>query len=180
MKRMLLGCFAGAAIVLAGCGLPSVYPFYTEKDVVFDPGLLGTWVDAGTNEHTGGPSTTFTKKGDNEYTIQDPPGTNAYTAHLFRLKNQLFLDCVPQIDNQLIPAHILLKVERIGPTFRSSFLSEDWVKDTLKQNPKALRHLVDENSGIILTADTEELQKFLIDNMGAKEAFEDEKEMKRR
>ena len=47
MKRMIL-ISTGLALALAtGCVLTSVYPFYFEKDVVFEPALLGSWQKAG-------------------------------------------------------------------------------------------------------------------------------------
>ena len=33
---------AGSALLLAAC-IPSIHPFYTEKDLVFDNRLLGEW-----------------------------------------------------------------------------------------------------------------------------------------
>ncbi len=33
--------------LLAGCVVTSVYPFYTAKDVQFDPALVGSWAEAG-------------------------------------------------------------------------------------------------------------------------------------
>ena len=40
MTRAALAVLLAAA--LAGCA-PSLYPVYTEKDLVFEPALVGTW-----------------------------------------------------------------------------------------------------------------------------------------
>lgn len=43
MKKILLLIGLATTIVsLSGC-LSTLYPFFTEKDLVFDPGLLGSW-----------------------------------------------------------------------------------------------------------------------------------------
>jgi hypothetical protein len=184
LKQLIWAAAIGMALIAAGCGLPSVYPFYTNKDVVFEPALVGLWFNVETNADDHG--TDFAKSGDNAYTIREmkTSDTNVYAAHLFRLKNQLFLDCVPQLDGQMIPAHILLKVEQIQPTFKTATLNEDWMEKLLNAHPRALRHMVNEHgtgdSGIVLTADTAELQTFLRKYMDSKDTFGEPAEMKRR
>ena len=38
-------------LFLAGCVVTSIYPYYTDKDLVSDPALVGEWVEASkTNE----------------------------------------------------------------------------------------------------------------------------------
>jgi len=184
LKRLFWAAAMAMALIAAGCGLPSVYPFYTYKDVVFEPVLVGVWFEAKTNADDHG--TAFEKSEDNGYTIREMKSsdTNVYTAHLFRLKNQLFLDCVPQLDGQMIAAHLLLKVDQIQPTFKTALLNEDWMETLLKAHPDALRHMVNDHgsgdSGIVLTADTAELQNFLRKYMDSKDAFSEPAEMKRR
>jgi hypothetical protein len=39
MKHIKLFAILGIALALAGCVVTSVYPYYTEKDVIFDPAL---------------------------------------------------------------------------------------------------------------------------------------------
>jgi len=173
--RITFAALLGIVAILAGCGLPSVYPFYTEKDVIFDPALVGVWGNATSNATE---RTTFEKSGDHEYKVTDINGqnTNTYTAHLFRLDNQLFLDCVSETPDQFIPAHMLLKVDQIKPTLRFATLNEDWIDKLFEQEPNALRHWLNKdggNSGIVLTADTAELQQFLRKYLNTKEAFSD-------
>ena len=46
MRRGSLLILMVLATGLAGCiPVPSVYPLYTDKDVVFEPSLLGVWTD---------------------------------------------------------------------------------------------------------------------------------------
>jgi len=180
-KLLWLAPLIGIVIALVGCGLPSVYPFYTEKDVVFEPGLVGVWVD---QHDASGHGTRFEKDGEKAYKIRDieEKNTNFYSAHLFRLGDHLFMDCLMTEPEQEIPAHLLLKVEQIQPTFRYTVLNEDWLSKLFEKQPNALRHYDNEDTGdkgIILTADTAELQAFLKQYGGTKEAFGDITELKR-
>jgi hypothetical protein len=172
----------GVLLALGGCGLPSVYPFYTEKDVVFEPGLVGLWID--TKSDPGGEKVSFEKDGEKAYKISDMQATetNVYSAHLFRLGNQLLMDCALTSPEQEIPAHLLLKVEQIRPTFRYTIFSEDWMNKLFEKQPNALRHFINEdsgNKGIVLTADTAELQAFVQQYAASKEAFADGAELRR-
>ena len=46
MKKRNLIAIAGAVVLFSAC-IPSVNPFYTSKDVVFDARLLGEWQEKG-------------------------------------------------------------------------------------------------------------------------------------
>jgi len=45
-------------LILGGC-VPSLHPFYVDKDVAFDPSVLGTWSDKESKE-----TWEFTKHGE--------------------------------------------------------------------------------------------------------------------
>ena len=189
IKRVLPWLAVCLTVVVAGCVVPSIYPFYTEKEVVFDPALLGTWektsVDADAREVW-----TFEKSGDKEYkfTFIDGDRKNVFSAHLFRLKEHLFLDClhVEQAGDG-VPPHYLLRVAQIEPTLKAAMLDYTWLKKLLEKNPGAIRHVLtrDESGStnsmhIVLTADTAELQKFILKHIDGKDTFGDLDELKRR
>jgi hypothetical protein len=166
--------------LLTGCVVTSVYPFYTPKDVVFDPALVGNWVDAGATNET--KETWQFKPGDGQayrFTLVDADKKTEYDAHLFKLKGQLFLDCLPrERHDDFVPPHYLLKVNRLQPNLEMQILDYKWLTDLVEKNPKAIRHLVvSKPSGesgegtLVLTADTAELQKFLLTHLKTKEAF---------
>jgi hypothetical protein len=159
-------------LFLAGCVVTSVYPFYTEKDLVFEPSLLGDW--AGTDKDPS-PIKQFTRVervGEKGYraTSFNEERTNSVICHLFRLKGQLFLDtCPTNHEVDLIPVHQVSKVTRLSPEFENANLNYKWLEELLKKNPKAIRHTIvnDKFEGtndtrIVLTADTAELQKFIL------------------
>ncbi len=156
---------------LTGCVVTSVYPFYTAKDVVFDPALLGRWAEAGStnaaNEHW-----QFDKLEGQAYkvTVVDKEKRTEYDAHLFKLKGRLFLDwCPRERPDDSIPPHYLLKVTRIESSLELTMLNYDWLKNLIEKDPKAIRHLViakplGESGGgnVVLTANTAELQRFIL------------------
>jgi hypothetical protein len=84
------------AVFLAGCSpVDSFNPLYTDKDVVFDPALLGQWGPASDGMN-------FAKLGDDAYRVvmsgkDDNTGqivSAVFDAHLVQLQNHLFLDVV--------------------------------------------------------------------------------------
>lgn len=175
-------------MLLAGCVIESVFPFYTANDVAFDPALVGTWVDAKAADNVK-EFWQFERSGSNacELIIHSSSGTNAYDATLFRLNQQLLLDLCPtnRFANQL-PLHYLLKVELASTSLKLHLLNRKWLADLLAKTPKALPHLfVPESPGntnnlhLVLTADTPALQAFMLEHFNDTNAFIHLDEMKR-
>jgi hypothetical protein len=168
--------------LLAGCVVTSVYPFYTAKDVGFDPALVGAWEKTGStnaaNEHW-----RFEKAEGQAYklTVQDKEKPTEFDAYLFKLKGRRFLDLYPRErpDNS-IPAHYLLKVTRIEPTLEMQVLDYDWLTKLIEKHPKPIRHIVvpkkdgeDGDGLLVLTADTADLQRFIMKHEKTAGAFGD-------
>ncbi len=187
-KRLITVSLAGLAVALAGCIAVSVYPFYAEKDVVFEPGLLGGW----TNPDNPQEHWKLEKQGERAYRVTQTDGakTNVMTGHSFRLNGELFLDLftaaeASEIVPPPIPSHMVIRVFQQKPTLRMATLNYEWLVTLLEANPKSLRHhvLVDEkdpnNRQVVLTADTAELQAFLIKHLKTEEAWKNVIEMKR-
>jgi hypothetical protein len=166
--------------LLAGCVVTSVYPFYTPKDLVFEPALVGAWAQADStnaaNEHW-----KFEKAEAQAYklTVQDKDERTEYDTYLFKLQGKLFLDLCPRErpDNSL-PLHYLLQVGRLEPALEMNMLDYDWLKKLIEADPKAIRHLVvpkklgETGEGdLVLTADTAELQAFILKHMATEGAF---------
>jgi hypothetical protein len=159
----------GLAILMTGCTVRSLYPLFEEKDVYFDPSLLGTWGEEGSSE-----SWTFVKSGDNAYVLTDKEGdklTN-FDAHLVRLGNLRFLDLYPQgIDDSFaIPAHLFLRVCVDGDTLRAALFNPDWLKDAVTRGVTDIAHLRLRDS-IVLTASPKELQRLVVQCAFDEEAF---------
>ncbi len=188
LKTGLLLALSGVALLLSGCLVLSVYPYFTAKDLVFEPGLLGSWTKAeDTTEHW-----KFEKEGANSYqlTVTGSQNTNVMQAHLFKLKGQYFVDLfAPDADTDLapppIPSHLLLRALTLSPNVKLSALEHGWMRDLLAKEPTALRHEVPvskekpEDRPIVLTADTAELQAFLAKHLDTTNAWSEPFELKR-
>ena len=190
MKKRNLIAIGAAAILLAAC-IPSVNPFYQEKDVVFDPHLVGEWQEKGkTNEP---PEVwKFEQSTNNAYklTVVEEGKTGQFSACLFKLKGEQFLDLIPtdckyddkQVDlvaYSMFPGHLLMSVAQIEPELKLAGCDYDWLGKFLQKNPKAIDHHL-EDERIILTADTRDLQKFILKHLGTNELFKEYGEMTRR
>lgn len=166
--------------LLAGCVVTSVYPFYTAKDVVFDPALVGEWAEPGStnaaSEHW-----RFEKAGAQAYklTVQEKEQRTEFDTHLFKLKGGLFFDlCSRARADHSLPLHYLLKITRNEPALEMSALDYDWLKNLIAKDAKAIRHMVvpkqlgeDGEGDLVLTADTAELRQFILKYEKAPGAF---------
>lgn len=187
MKKLTYSLLFGLLACAAGCVVSSVYPFYLEKDLLFDPALLGVWTSQGKE-----PSSTeieFIQAGPKEYRItQDDP----YSVHLFRLHGHLFFDLFPASDKKEdadhAPVHRVFRVDQIEPHLKTAELNHDWLLEYLTRNPKAIAHVRIErkgddgkvNSRVVLTAPTDKLQSFLLKHLKTKEAWGETGEFHRR
>ena len=181
MRKIILAATLGLAVFLAGC-IPSLNPLYTEKDLVFDPALVGVW----SNGANATDSWKFQKRDEKSYAlvIRDDDKTSPFVAHLVKLGKYRFLDLCPNKDGlndskvegtyamALIRGHLFLKVSQIEPTLQMVMLDPDWLDKLLKKNPKSIHHKRNEDGdGIVLTASTKELQKFMLKYADTKDAF---------
>ena len=188
MKKRNLIAFAAAAVLLAAC-IPSVNPFYQDKDVVMDPHLIGEWQERGkTNE----PEVwKFEQSTNNAYklTVTEEGRTGEFSARLFKLKQEQFLDLIPTdcdfatnqaylVGFSMFPGHLLMRVGQIEPELKLAVTDYDWLEKFLLKNPKAVGHHL-ESERIILTADTSDLQKFVLKHLGTNELFKEYGEMVR-
>jgi hypothetical protein len=171
MKRTVV-VFLG--LILAGC-VPSWNPLYTEKDLIFDEGLVGVWIPnatPGTKE-----TWAFSKGGEKLYDLQqiDEEGRKAgFQARLVRFGGHLFLDLyLASVHSgeaklnawasfSLAPAHLFLKVQQIEPTLKIAAMNPDWMKKFLEKHPESTPHRVVFDDSIVLTGSTKELQEFML------------------
>ena len=168
------------ALVLGGCvPVISLHPLYTEKEVVVDSKLYGTWTD-----DPNSPKTTWEfKKTDepkNAYILifADEKGKKgSFITHLVKLQDKLFLDIYPKElpwDTKdpnkmdwpynsffLIPAHSFLKVDSIEPQLKLRIMLESDLEELLKENPGAVEHTF-VGDRLVLIGSTKKLQEFLL------------------
>jgi hypothetical protein len=182
MKKALLPAIAAAALLVA-C-VPSVNPFYTDKDVVTDPRLAGAWVETGKKERA--VLWTFAAPTNNAYAValkDDDGKTGKFEGHLFKLGKETFLDLTPtecKFDDKqaglvgcaVVPGHLLVRVKLEDAKLSLAFCNPDWTQKFLEKNPDAVAHRV-ADGGVFLTADTAALQKFVLAHLGKGELFGD-------
>jgi hypothetical protein len=183
MKKILLSLVVVPAMFIVGCIVTSVYPFYTEKDLTFDPALIGQWIEKESNESSTESAEVweFAKAGEKKYTftISKAEETNKFSAHLFKLGGKRFLDWrAEESPDDFVPPHYLLRVRQVSPTLLIEPMNAEWLAKLIEENSNAIRHIVlrDKNGSgerVVLTADTMELQAFVLKHINDTNAFGD-------
>jgi len=165
-------------ILIAGC-VRSLYPLFTEDDIIFNPKLIGTW-----SETDGKNTWIFQKSGEKNYELRyfqaeygdvlgkmERGDTAKFIAQLGKLGKYYFLDISPGETNtkvkngfynfHLLPVHSISRIWLEGDTVRLSLLDNDWLKRMIDNNAFKISHSRISDQ-IILTASTEELQDFVV------------------
>jgi hypothetical protein len=177
----------GIIVMLCGCIVTSVCPFYKQTDVVFEPALVGDWAKKVTDAED--EVWKFEKNEDASYrfTLIEDRKATVMQAHAFKLQGQLFLDLFSlERDVHVIPPHYLLKVDHLAPTLRMYELNNDWLKMLLAKDPASIQHHIvryGDNADdwrVVLTANTGQLQAFVIKHLANKDAWKDEFELRPR
>lgn len=190
MKVRAFLALSAVALLLSAC-IPSVNPFYTEKDVVFDARLVGEWRAKEDSEE---PETWKFEQGENrayKLTVTEKKGKQGkFAAQLFKLKNEHFLDLIPTecelapdqadlVAASMFPGHLLLRVPQIEPELKLAYCDYEWLEKFLKAHPKALSHRRHDDS-LVLTATTRDLQRFVLKHLGEEELFQKPNELVRK
>ncbi len=182
MSKTILFLATLSMIVLTGCIPLALNPFYAEKDLSYDPALVGLW-----GEKDEGAQVRFEANGAKGYWMTDLKADTAlkFEAHLFKIGDKLFLDLYPKstgivnndlLEIHLIRAHSLVRVDQIVPTLVTAGLDKKWLTEMLSKDAKALPHVISDDQ-LVLTATTTELQAFVLKHLGDENAFEKPSEM---
>ena len=186
------------AVILGGCvPVISLHPLYTEKDVVLDKKLYGTWVDDSNDSKTTWEFKSIDEP-KNAYKLiyTDEEGMKgSFVAHLVKLQNSLFLDIFPselpwepEDPNEmdwpyntlfLIPAHTFVKIDSIEPQLKLRSTLESDMKDLLKENPSAVEH-TSVGDKLVITGSTKELQAFVLKYADDERVFTDQVTLSRK
>jgi len=149
-------------ILSLGCPARSIFPLFEEKDLVFNPTLIGTWVNA--RQET----MTFERAGETRaynVTLRDPKGDTArYRVEWGQIGKIWFLDSYPMLREEgaghILPVHMFHKVWVRGDTLELASLEGDWLGAMADSNKLTIPYVRREGE-VILTASTKELQTFL-------------------
>lgn len=183
MNKLRFFIILGISLLIVGCPARSLYPLFAKKDLLFNPSLLGTWVDEKEKD-----TYTFQPSEDNKaYNVivhefkddSSQKGTEGrgdtaiYKVHLGQIGQFWFLDSYPgrkTPDHHLISAHIISRIWFGGDTLRIAPLENDWLKKMIDTNRLKIAH-VRLKGDIILKASTQELQKFVLQYAEDDKAF---------
>jgi hypothetical protein len=171
MRTQRIG-FGLLVVFLMGC-VPSLHRLYDDDTVTFDPRLVGRWVqgnDVWTNVLT------FEQGEGRSYKlvlVDENDKTARFVAHLVRLEGMLFMDVFPGeitdptmhdvYKRHLIASHLFWKVDSIEPQLKLAVTNSDTISTMIKDDPACIRHeKMDEGDQLVLTADTKDLQKFVV------------------
>jgi hypothetical protein len=147
---------------LGGC-VPSLYPLYTDSDLIRNPILAGNWVNGDSTE-----TWEFMSASDSiSYDLiqTEDEDSKHFEAYLLELDSVTYLDTYPDEEMKndfykihLIPAHIFGKIELWGDSLGLSLLDSDWLGKKIDKGEISIEHKMVDNN-LVLTASTSDLQK---------------------
>ena len=203
MKKIVLTtAFAFLLIFLSSC-LTTLHPIFTEKDLAYDPKLIGTWnIEREGNKERVTISNLATENSlelpgnisgvkEKGYLIsyQHEEGKNPerYIAFLARIGKYLYFDYYPadkKEDQKLdefagahwVKMHTSYRVEILNDgSFELSQLDGSYVNSLIDQKKIRINHETGADDNIVITASTSELQQYLIKYSDEPEAYDSKK-----
>ena len=175
MRCIRLLAAMAMVFLMTGCDVRSLYPLYTEKDVIFDPGLLGFWQQADEGDHVW----VCLRDKENSYRVVSAAEGVVFDGRLLRLGARLYLDLtpveVPNAQYGTIPGHLFLQIELSKDRMRTAMLNVDRLKKLEESGGLKLGHMTAD----VLTALPKELQAFVTQHADDGTAFTPFKEFAR-
>ncbi len=152
------------AFLLLGCPARSLFPLFLEKDILFSPSLLGTWMD--TNKEFG--TVTVQQSDHNRYNIisydRRKSDTTLFEAQLGTIGNFWFIDSYIAKKNRnecMIPVHFFSKIWLEKDTLRYETIGSAQLNKMIAKGELKIPH-VNYEGDILLTASTEQLQQLVL------------------
>ena len=184
IKKILFYLLAG---LLGGC-IPvlSLHPLYTEKNIVFEEKLLGIWVQQDSNNTWEFKNPDESEKVYELNLYENEVKKGVFSAHLAKLDERLLLDVHPtkfpseQEDVEkmklpynaffFIPGHTFAIIDSIEPQLKIRWTIDDELEKLLEEKPNAVKHELVKDR-VVLTAETSQLQKFVLKYADDKRVF---------
>lgn len=165
MKRtpLVVVTLVAVASVLPGCLVLSLHPAHDDASIVWDPALVGTWVNEDDRV------TVVLGRGEwRSYRIEyeHPIEKGTLTGYLTTLGPQTYIDVSPvrgqDYGSFLVPVHALLRIDRQADTLTVQALDYDRFSLAAKQGGlPGLPMTLDQKQNTILTASTAAFRKWL-------------------
>ena len=182
MKRSKVIIMILAMAAMSGCLVSSLHPFYKKEDKYFDTTLIGYWMDGDSCIWTIFPNMKSKEfmgpeQHDSSYVITYYEEENKYailTGTLFQLNNVNYVDFIPDPNEDhctsdltsyhFVPVHTLARVQYCKDSILLYWYGDDWLNSLFEQNRIRIKHETVNTFDYdrhVLTADTDELQKFI-------------------
>ncbi|MDF1575975.1 MAG: hypothetical protein P1P86_12380 [Bacteroidales bacterium] len=167
---------------LSACLVSSLHPFFKEEDKYFNESMLGNWIDGDSCIWTIHPNMVPKEfpgpdEPDGSYQItyyEEEDQVSVLTATLFQLNRVDYVDFVPDLNEEHftsdmtsyhhIPVHTLARVQYNKDSILLYWYGDEWLNELFEQNRIRIKHETVENHDYdrqVLTASTDELQKFM-------------------
>jgi hypothetical protein len=183
MKHFKVIALIAAMACMSSCLVSSLHPFFKKDDKRFDPLMVGQWLDTDsclwvieankTSESFMGP-----EKHDSSYRVtyyeeeDGPPSKLVGT--LFSVKGVDYVDFTPDPDEDHcmvdmtcfhhVPVHTLARVQYNKDSIMLFWYGDEWLNELFEEKRIRIKHEKVAGLGYdrhVLTADTDELQKFI-------------------
>ncbi|MDZ7604571.1 MAG: hypothetical protein U5K79_03065 [Cyclobacteriaceae bacterium] len=189
-KITIIAVYFALFVLVSGCGIFSIHPLFHQKDLIVQTKLIGTWKEDSDSPVWIKIDTTSEKT--YLFTVINKEDTLNFVMGLLQLQGQYFIDLFPDGDCSLfsggdclalenmvrnyIPAHTFMKFEmKDGEIYLTEFDNERLIK-LFQENRIRLAHEIpgnkdDDDDYVVITASTDDLQKFITRYANDKEAF---------
>lgn len=193
MKNKIL-LLALVMFLFQGCIIHSLYPLYTDDTIITNENIEGFWSVETSNptEDVECPSGMLFEKVENTdhyyMTICEDGVSSKFETHLVQIGKYTYLDMYPERDHprekgkenkvgysdiHLVPTHSFTRIKVSEKNLILESFKAEWLEKLFKQRKIRIKHEIVEDE-ILLTASSEDLQKFVKKYADEKEAFEDE------
>ena len=184
MKRVFVYTVISGLLLMSSCLVSSLHPFYKAKDKIYEPSMLGSWIDSDSciwlieknmvaEEFMGPefPDSTY------RLTYYEEEGmVGLFIGTLFELKGIQYVDFYPDPNEDHcnsgltgfhhFPTHTLARVKLDSDSLMFYWYGDEWLNELFKQNRIRIKHETVEIGPDwerhLLTAPTSDLQKFII------------------
>lgn len=170
---------------MAGCIVSSLHPLFVEEDRIFDPELVGRWVDPADKTK---PSWIFKPRSDKGYdcTLLEKGKAYRFFAGLGKIGDSWFLDLYAERTDKetvgglhLLPTHSFWKLTLKKDTLTLAPLNYEWFANQVKAKKVDISYTTLDEDRLLLTASSEELRKFFLRHEKNAEAFKERHTWKR-
>ena len=157
--------------LLGGC-VTSVYPTYSDEDIIFDPALLGAWTNEDSSEIY--LVSQVESRAYSVVIIDEDCERSTLEMHLAQIGGSKFVD-ISYADRDpdvvSLQTHVMSRFEQVGSAVRLRSMDPRWLREYLEENPQAIEHLTTGDDEIVITARTPDLQAFQREHEEATDAW---------